>query len=312
MVNGDAQRITVAGDVQETVVSGLEPGKSAKVRVQAHNSVGDGPFSAVASATTASLPPPPPALEEMSSTHASLKVRWVQHDKADGVVETQLEMKRKGEWVRIFAGRSKSHKLTKLAADTTYSFRVRDVNHVGPGPYSDPVTFCTGKPPMAALPAPAVSLDAEDVAVVALRPPRQGEETELQCRQSGGPSQGERVAVRLSDAAAPRACTVTNEFAEVHTGVAETIRVGPLTPGASYEFRVRRRLDAQKGTFSTATSVEVAPELESEEEAEEALAASSVPATATKAQGPPRGLMLFLAVLTVVVSIVIYAFYNQQ
>lgn len=75
-----------------------------RIRIQAVNSKGAGPYSATLKAVTQALPPPPPRLECNIYGHQSLKLKWVDVSK---VVSTEgkslnycLEMEdRKGKYV---------------------------------------------------------------------------------------------------------------------------------------------------------------------------------------------------------------------
>jgi len=231
------------------------------------------------------------------------------------VVETQLEMQRNGEWVRMFAGRSKNHKLTKLAPGTDYVLRVRDINHVGPGPFSAPCTFTTHRPPMSALLAPAVTLDADDIASVALAAcggagSGMDSDIELQCRQSTSRPREEKVAVRLAGGDGSTVCTVSNEFSTLHYGSEAVVLIGPLSPGTTYEFRARRRNGSELGIFSPASMLTVAAE--SESEAEEVAAGPTVVASTARGTVVPQGFWVLASVLAVVLAIVVYALLQKQ
>lgn len=62
-----------------------------RIRVQAVNSVGAGPFSSVLKATTPALPPSPPHLECANVGHNFLKLKWGDGKNLDFIQYT-LEM----------------------------------------------------------------------------------------------------------------------------------------------------------------------------------------------------------------------------
>ena len=49
-----------------------------RIRVQAVNGIGPGPFSAAVKVLTKSLPPQPPRLELVSSAHSWMKLKWTE------------------------------------------------------------------------------------------------------------------------------------------------------------------------------------------------------------------------------------------
>lgn len=49
---------------------------SCRIRIQAVNAIGEGPFSEAVHATTLKSPPEAPALECTASSHNSFKLRW--------------------------------------------------------------------------------------------------------------------------------------------------------------------------------------------------------------------------------------------
>jgi len=64
-----------------------------RVRIQAVNDIGVGPFSAVSKFTTRALPPQPPRLECCGTAHNSLKLKWGEGRNTDLITYT-LEMDR--------------------------------------------------------------------------------------------------------------------------------------------------------------------------------------------------------------------------
>ncbi|KAG1708537.1 Fibronectin type-III domain-containing protein 3A [Nymphon striatum] len=137
----------------------LHPQTSYRVRVQAVNSVGVGPFSSALKFITQPLPPLPPRLELIASNHNSLKLRFTSDAKPNSAdfIHFCLEMQTKqSSFIQIYHGVNHSHKVSKLSEDTEYTFRICASNEAGQGPYSDDYTFKTSKAPPPALKAPRV------------------------------------------------------------------------------------------------------------------------------------------------------------
>lgn len=68
-------RLLTSDQLQHELVD-MQPETTYKIRVQAVNAVGAGPFSTTLRATTPPLPPLPPALECAAQAHNSLKLKW--------------------------------------------------------------------------------------------------------------------------------------------------------------------------------------------------------------------------------------------
>jgi hypothetical protein len=99
-------------------IANLVPKHKYKIKVQASNALGSSPFSKSKSATTAAVPPPPPALELVSASTHSLKLRW-KFPKGTGQVTASIVQMRDcyHTWVfaPCFSGAALAHRATKLA-----------------------------------------------------------------------------------------------------------------------------------------------------------------------------------------------------
>lgn len=67
-----------------------------RLRVQAINGIGEGPFSEPIQATTLKSPPEPPELECIASSHSTLRLRWGDI-KDDDQVSFTVEMSSKSK-----------------------------------------------------------------------------------------------------------------------------------------------------------------------------------------------------------------------
>lgn len=162
---GEGQPIFVEGNVTQYCVDQLEPDTKYRIRVQALNSIGEGPYSAVLKAITRALPPTPPRLECVYYSHQSLKLKWGDLNRAVADAKSlnfTLEMEdRRGRFVVVYSGVNVSHKVTRLSESTTYKFRILASNEAGTGPYSEDFVFVTTKAPPVTLKAPVVEVDQD-------------------------------------------------------------------------------------------------------------------------------------------------------
>ncbi|XP_048588285.1 fibronectin type-III domain-containing protein 3A [Nematostella vectensis] len=139
--------------VQEYDITDLQPSTAYRIRVQAVNKIGCGPFSPVIIASTRDLPPPAPTLEVAIASYQSLKLRWGSPGGKDNMgVTYTLEMADElGNFQTIFNGATTSHKVGKLRERTEYDFRIQASNEAGTGSYSDVFTFMTTAQPPGAI-----------------------------------------------------------------------------------------------------------------------------------------------------------------
>ncbi|XP_072180136.1 fibronectin type-III domain-containing protein 3A-like [Diadema setosum] len=164
---GEGQPVFVEGNVTQYCVDQLEPDTRYKIRVQALNSIGEGPYSAVLKAITRALPPSPPRLECALYSHQSLKLKWGDLNRAVGDTKSlnfTLEMEdKRGRFVVVYSGINVSHKVTRLSESTAYKFRILASNEAGTGPYSEEFVFVTTKAPPVTLKGPLVEpAESED------------------------------------------------------------------------------------------------------------------------------------------------------
>lgn len=135
--------------VQEYDITDLQPNTLYRIRVQAVNKIGCGPFSSIVLASTYDLPPPAPQLELATASYQSLKLRWTSRNAtggknvAAGVTYTLQMLDKSGNFTTVFNGPTTSYKVGKLQERTEYQFCIQACNDAGPGPFSDVVSFST-------------------------------------------------------------------------------------------------------------------------------------------------------------------------
>lgn len=138
--------------VQEYDITDLQPNTLYRIRVQAVNKIGCGPFSSTVFASTGDLPPPAPLLELATASYQSLKLRWTSRNTGSktgvaGVTYTLQMLDKNGSFSTVFNGATTSHKVGKLQERTEYQFRIQASNEAGPGSFSDTVSFVTTAQP---------------------------------------------------------------------------------------------------------------------------------------------------------------------
>ena len=136
--DSDSQ-VTVGGGVLSRRITGLTNGTEYWVRVRAANSVGDGPWSASASAVAATVPGAPRSVSVVPGD-GSITVSWLAPD-ADGgsdiaeyVVEWRAEGEEFSDTERRLTTVDVSQQISDLTNGAEYWVRVRAVNAAGTGP----------------------------------------------------------------------------------------------------------------------------------------------------------------------------------
>ena len=141
---------SLSGDYNLT---GLTAGTTYSVQVAAVNSVGTGPWSPVATATTtggvAPAVPAAPVTPPLSvSSDTIIRITSFVAPAANGAPVTGYSIRYRagsGAWTTVSKpSLSRGYNLTGLTAGTTYSVQVAAVNSVGTGPWSPVATATTG------------------------------------------------------------------------------------------------------------------------------------------------------------------------
>ncbi|XP_048400439.1 fibronectin type-III domain-containing protein 3A-like isoform X1 [Stegostoma tigrinum] len=166
---GDKQ-IAGVSNVTSAIIEDLQPDTAYRIRVQAVNSIGAGPFSHSIKAKTKPLPPEPPHLECAVFSYQSLKLKWGDGpNKALTTNSTQytLQMEDKfGRFISVYSGPCHTYKIQRLNESSTYNFRIQAHNDAGEGPFSEVYTFTTTKSPPPPLKAPRVQMLDENTCEV--------------------------------------------------------------------------------------------------------------------------------------------------
>ncbi|NXB06247.1 FND3B protein, partial [Cnemophilus loriae] len=229
------------GNVTSHVIEGLLPETSYRIRIQAVNEIGAGPFSHFIKAKTRPLPPLPPRLECAAAGPQSLKLKWGDsssklHSADDMVYILQIEDRNK-RFIPIYRGPSHTYKIQRLTESTCYSFRIQAVNDAGEGPFSEICTFCTTKSVPPAIKAPRVTqLGGNSCEVTWEMVP---------------PMKGDPVGYVLQVLVGRE-----SEYKQVYKGEETTFHISGLQVNTDYRFRVcacRRCLDTSQelsGPFS--------------------------------------------------------------
>ncbi|KAM6988465.1 fibronectin type-III domain-containing protein 3A isoform 2-T3 [Tautogolabrus adspersus] len=218
---GERQPIVV-GPVTKHIMQHLQPDTSYRIRIQALNSLGAGPFSHTFKLKTKPLPPQPPRLECTAFSHQTLRLKW-----GDGpakastsdALQYQLQMGDKsGRFISLYKGPCHTHKVQRLNESTSYTFRIQAFNEAGEGPFSNVYTFTTPRSPPAPLKVPKVErLDDNSCEVT---------------WEALSPMKGDPIIYTLQ-------CMMGNsDFKQAYKGSATSFHVQNLQPNSDYRFRV--------------------------------------------------------------------------
>uniref|UniRef100_A0AAG5CX22 Fibronectin type-III domain-containing protein n=1 Tax=Anopheles atroparvus TaxID=41427 RepID=A0AAG5CX22_ANOAO len=144
------------------LIGDLHPETSYKLRIQAVNGIGTGPFSSFIKFTTAPLPPKPPKLECAQAGFGHLKLRWGEGKNLDlARYYVEMENSRTGEFQSVYTGSRTTCKVMKLHELTTYTFRICvETRHAGKGDFSEGFSFTTTAASPNSIKAPRVCVDA--------------------------------------------------------------------------------------------------------------------------------------------------------
>uniref|UniRef100_A0A673WB75 Fibronectin type-III domain-containing protein 3A n=1 Tax=Salmo trutta TaxID=8032 RepID=A0A673WB75_SALTR len=217
---GERQSISV-GPVTKYIIQHLQPDTSYRIRIQALNSLGSGPFSHTFKLKTKPLPPQPPRLECTAFSHQTLRLKW-----GDGpakatpsdALQYQLQMEdKRGRFVSLYRGPCHTHKVQRLNESTSYMFRIQAFNEAGQGPFSTVYTFTTPRSP----PAPIKVERVEDMSSV--------------CEVSWEPllpMKGDPIIYTV------QSMMGNSEYKQVYKGSATSYQMPGLQPNSEYRFRV--------------------------------------------------------------------------
>lgn len=218
---GERQPIAV-GPVTRHVIEHLQPDTSYRIRIQALNSLGAGPFSHTFKLKTKPLPPQPPRLECTAFSHQTLRLKWGDGPakaSSSDALQYQLQMGDKsGRFMSLYKGPCHTHKVQRLNESTSYTFRIQAFNEAGEGPFSTVYTFTTPRSPPIPMKAPKVERQDETSCDVTWEPL--------------APMKGDPILYNLQ-------CMMGNsDFKQAYRGSATTFHVHNLQPSSDYRFRV--------------------------------------------------------------------------
>ncbi|OWK53363.1 fibronectin type-III domain-containing protein 3a [Lonchura striata] len=217
---GEKQLVTVGRNTTH-VLENLLPDTLYRIRVQAINSFGVGPFSHSMKAKTKPLPPDPPHLECVVFSYQSLKLKWGEGPSRALIpnpTQFNLQMEdRFGRFVTVYNGPCHTYKVQRLSESTTYHFRIQAYNDAGEGAFSEVCAFTTTKSPPAPLKAPKVIQLEENTFEITWEP--------LQ------PMKGDSIVYILQVAAG-------REFDQVYKGPEPCFRLPAAQTNCEYRARV--------------------------------------------------------------------------
>ncbi|XP_039344560.1 fibronectin type-III domain-containing protein 3a-like isoform X1 [Mauremys reevesii] len=170
---GEKQLVTV-GRVTSHILENLHPDSLYRIRIQAINNFGVGPFSHSIKAKTKPLPPDPPHLECVVFSYQSLKLKWGEgpgRALITNPTQFNLQMEDKfGRFVTVYSGPCHTYKVQRLSESTTYYFKIQAYNDAGEGEFSEVYAFTTIKSPPASLKAPKVNQVGENICEITWEP----------------------------------------------------------------------------------------------------------------------------------------------
>ncbi|NXD37598.1 FND3A protein, partial [Copsychus sechellarum] len=262
---GEKQLVTVGRNTTH-VLENLLPDTLYRIRVQAINSFGVGPFSHSMKAKTKPLPPDPPHLECVVFSYQSLKLKWGEGPSRALIpnpTQFNLQMEdRFGRFVTVYNGPCHTYKVQRLSESTTYHFRIQAYNDAGEGAFSEVCAFTTTKSPPAPLKAPKVIQLEENTFEITWEPlqPMKGDSIVYILQLAAGREfdqvyKGPEPCFRLPAAQASceyRARVCAGRQCHEQPGCPELY--GPYSPSAVFCLQRRQPGPAEPGTAEPAQS----------------------------------------------------------
>lgn len=149
--------ISTDSSVNEYILENLNPETIYKIRIQAINSVGAGPWSGFHKIATLKLPPKPPKIECNGVGHNYLKLKWGEKKNID-YIQYCIEMSstRSPDYQCVYKGSALCCKVNKLHELTVYKFRINATSDAGAGDFSDDYIFTTSISPPASVKLPKI------------------------------------------------------------------------------------------------------------------------------------------------------------
>lgn len=233
----------------------LQPDTIYKLRVQAANSMGVGPYSSIVKVKTKALVPVAPNLESVSSTYNSVKLKWTHLGHANdsatvGLVvsgtDTQiiynLEMMLTHDadksinlnlFASVYEGALNAFKVTKLQESSVYLFRVCATNETGQGEWSDICKVATSKSPPIINKAPHVLELAANACLIEWTPAKFYSSNTLSTSQELLETNLEYI-LQVQKSPSEK----SSEYKEVYRGDACSFKLKDLSANTEYNARV--------------------------------------------------------------------------
>ena len=128
-------------------ITGLTRATAYQFRVRAVNSEGNGPWSAVRSATTSAELPSAPTLTATVVSSTRIDLMWTEPSNGGAAItgyDVEYKLATASGWTDAgHTGTVRTDSITGLTRDSAYQFRVRATNSAGDGPWSSTVSAMT-------------------------------------------------------------------------------------------------------------------------------------------------------------------------
>lgn len=149
--------ISTEYSINEWVIENLQPETYYKIRIQAVNSVSNGPWSSFHKIATLRLPPKPPKIECIGIGHNYLKLKWGDKKNLD-YIQYCVEMAgtKSQDFQCVYKGSALCCKVNKLYELSAYRFRINATSDAGTGNFSDELIFTTSISPPASIKIPKI------------------------------------------------------------------------------------------------------------------------------------------------------------
>ncbi|KRT80542.1 Fibronectin domain-containing protein [Oryctes borbonicus] len=244
--SGSGYETVYTGTETEAVCDKLTPGTTYQLRVSCVSAGGRSNYSDPCTVTTDAISPGQcTGLKlHLKPRATSLCLRWIEPDYNGGAPVQEYEL------VSINADSSRSplyktkeceYNVTDLSPGTEYTFAVRAVNRIGPGPWSEHMTVTSGAaPPEFPINVTVVSKTPNHVFVSWSEP-----------KDNGAPIKEYRVEYNSNES--------EDQFQNVFQGAGQNCDVKNLTPSTTYYFRVQACNGAGYGAFCPVVAAKTPP-----------------------------------------------------
>lgn len=235
--SGSGYEIIYSGKETEAVCDNLTPGTTYQLRVSCLSAGGHSNYSDPCTVTTDAVSPGQCAAPRLVGKPKSnnITVRWTDPDYNGGapVLEYELEMEGPDSIPSLVHKNKESEcTVTKLKPGCNYTFKVRAINRIGPGPWSDSVTITSGAAPPNAPDAPSATCKSPFHVFVEWQEPSTNGAPITEYRLEMSPNNSE------------------DQFLSVFQGLSLSHDVKGLSPFTTYYFRVQACNSAGYGGYS--------------------------------------------------------------